>query len=110
MQVNVYQDPVYGTAVFETLSGMTMCPHENGTLWRDKYSAFATKVGAAVGPCRAVPWQAVGMGSVGLRIIIGAMNPFPPPPNVPHGAEGLLGRALQSCSHAYQQLVMHTSN
>lgn len=44
LQVAVYEDPIYGTAVFKTLSGMTMCPHENGTLMREGFKATVTKV------------------------------------------------------------------
>lgn len=38
MQVEVYEDAMYGTPVFKTISGMTSCPRENNTLAREGFS------------------------------------------------------------------------
>lgn len=46
IQVEVYEDPVYGTPVFKTVSGMTKCPHEPHTLAREKVNLIATHVRA----------------------------------------------------------------
>lgn len=51
-QVQVYEDPVYGTAVFETLSGMSMCPHEDGTLAREGFKATVPQVRCGAGRVR----------------------------------------------------------
>lgn len=45
-QVQVYEDPLYGTPVFKTLSGQSKCPVENGTLSREGYKVVMEQVRA----------------------------------------------------------------
>ena len=39
--IKVYKDPVYGTPIFETISGESMCPAEEGTVQREKVQISA---------------------------------------------------------------------
>lgn len=43
LQVDVYEDPIYGTGVFKLVGGMTKCPHENGTLAREALKPTLTQ-------------------------------------------------------------------
>lgn len=42
-QVQIFEDPVYGTPVFKTLSGTSKCPWEVGTLAREAFSVVLTQ-------------------------------------------------------------------
>lgn len=55
LQVEVYEDPFYGTPVFKTISGLSKCPHEAQTLARENFTIFTPQVseGATRGPCKA---------------------------------------------------------
>lgn len=44
LQVEVYEDPYYGTPVFKIVSGLSKCPHEANTLARENVSVIVPQV------------------------------------------------------------------